>query len=219
MNNRLVGLYSAGGITGFLSGSLMLISSYLVLFHLTTTYAGTLGEQLEFVANYPLAGAVHGLYVVSLILLVPTLTALLKLLSNPPSTLSLLATGFSLFWIVTELIGHLSQTAPLQSLGLLHSDPGTKDMALAIYSVLREFSEALSLTSTFFCVITCLCFGLALIANKNRLSGYVFLAPIVPFPLELAIPDVGIQIHTILRGLALLHISSLLIRTGRRREF
>ena len=77
MNNRLVGLYSAGGITGFLSGSLMLISSYLALFHLTTTYAGTLGEQLEFVANYPLAGAVHGLYVVSLILLVPTLTALL----------------------------------------------------------------------------------------------------------------------------------------------
>ena len=69
MNNKPVGLYLIGGVAGFLSGVLMLVSSYIVVVRLQDAALGTPALKL--------VGVTHGLSVVSLILIVPTVIALL----------------------------------------------------------------------------------------------------------------------------------------------
>ena len=80
MNGKSAGLYLVGGITGLLSGILMFVSGCLVIFRLKETLIGTAEQQLGFIAHHPLSGIVHGLSVVSLILIVPTIIAVLNLL-------------------------------------------------------------------------------------------------------------------------------------------
>jgi len=215
MNSKFARLYLVAGITGVLSGILMLISGYLVIFRLRGAYFGTPDEQLEFVATQPLAGIVHGLSVASLILIVPTIITLLALFGGTATARGFLGAGFAVFWIVIGLVEHLCQTAPLRSLGELYSDLATREMALSIYHVSEGFWEALSLTATFFCVLMCLCCGLALIPRRNRLSGYVFLIAIVAFPIGLMARSVGIQLHVILRGVAFILFSGVLIQAAR----
>ena len=68
MNKKPVELYLIGGAAGFLSGVLMLVSSYIIVARLQDAALGTPALKL--------VGVTHGLSVVSLILIVPTVIAL-----------------------------------------------------------------------------------------------------------------------------------------------
>ena len=150
MNGKSTGLYLVGGIAGLLSGILMIVSGYLVMFHLKETFIGSAEQQLGFIAHHPLSGIVHGLSVVSLILIVPMIVALLALLGTTAPIRGFLGIGFAALWIFVEIVGHLSQTAPLRALGELYTNPSTNEMALSIYQVSQEFWEALSMTAASF---------------------------------------------------------------------
>ena len=202
MNNKPVELYLIGGAAGFLSGVLMLISSYLIVMRLQAAGLGT--PELK------LLGVTHGLSVVSLILIVPTVIALFVLLKTVVTARSYLGFGFATMWIVIEMVGHLAQTAPLRTLGELHADHPTH--AMAIYQVLGEYAEALLLTGTFFATLTALCYGLSLVGGRNRLGGYIFLLAALAFPIGKWIPMLGIQLHVVLRALAFLIVSGVLIK-------
>lgn len=218
MNGKSTRLHLVGGITGLLSGILMIVSAYLVMFHLRETFIGSAEQQLGFIAHHPLSGIVHGLAVVSLILVVPMIVAILDLLHTTASTRGSLATGFAVLWIIVEVVGHLSQTAPLRALGELYTDPSSREMALSIYQVSQEFWEALSMTAAFFCVLMCLCSGSALIAKPTRTSGYGLLIAAIAFPIGLLFPSIGIQLHAAVRGLAFIVLSSTLIQSSRTKE-
>ncbi len=202
MNNKPVELYLIGGAAGFLSGVLMLVSSYLIVMRLQAAALGT--------PVLKLLGVTHGLSVVSLILIVPTVIALFVWLKTGGMARSYLGLGFAVMWVVIEMVGHLSQTAPLRTLGELHADHPAH--AMAIYQVSGEFAEALLLTGTFFATLTALCYGLSLIGGRNRLAGYIFFLAILAFPLGRWIPVAGIQLHVVLRALAFLIVSGALIK-------
>ena len=172
MNNKPVGLHLIGGVTGLLSGILMLVSSYIVVMRLQDAALGTPALKL--------VGVTHGLSVVSLILIVPTIIALFVSLNATATARSYLGLGFATMWLVLEMVGHLSQTAPLRTLGELHADHPTH--AMAIYQVSEEFAEALLLTGTFFAALAALCYGLSLIGGWSRLAGYIFLIAVLAFP-------------------------------------
>lgn len=214
MNGKSAGVYLVGGITGVLSGILMIASAYLVMFHLRGTEIGSAEEQLGFIAQHPLAGIVHGLGVVSLILIAPTVIATLCLLGTTAPVRGSIATGFAALWVTVEIVGHLSQTAPLRALGELYTIPASSEMALSIYQVSQEFWEALSMTAAFFCVLMCLCSGSALAAKLSRTSGYALLIAAIAFPIGLLIHGVGIQLHVALRGLAFILLSVALIQNS-----
>ena len=208
MNKKPAELYLIGGAAGFLSGVLMLVSSYLVVMRLQAAALGT--PELK------LVGVTHGLSVVSLILIVPMVIALFVLLNTVVRTRSYLGLGFAAMWLVIEMVGHLSQTAPLRALGELHANHPTH--AMAIYQVSSEFTEALLLTGTFFASLTALCYGLSLIGGWNRLAGYTFLIAVLAFPIGMQISGIGIQLHVVLRALAFLIMSGALIKTATTEE-
>ena len=215
MKGKSIELYLVGGITGVLSGILMIAAAYIVMFHLRETFTESAKQQLGFIAHHPLSGIVHGLGVVSLILIVPTVIAKLNLLNTTASTRRSLAAGFAVLWVTVETIGHLFQTAPLRALGELYTQPSSSEMALSIYQVSQEFWEALSMTAAFLCVLTCLCTGSALAAKPTRASGYGLLIAAIAFPIGLLFPGVGIQLHVAVRGLAFILLSSVLIQNSR----
>ncbi len=208
MKNKPVELYLIGGAAGFLSGVLMLVSSYIIVMRLQAAALGT--PELK------LLGVTHGLSVVSLILIVPTVIALFVLLNSVVTARSYLGLGFATMWLVIEIVGHLSQTAPLRALGELHANHPAD--AMAIYQVSGEFTEALLLTGTFFASLTALCYGLSLIGGWNRLAGYIFLIAVLAFPIGMRIPEVGIQLHVALRALAFLIVSGVLIKIAATEE-
>lgn len=202
MNKKPVELYLIGGAAGLLSGVLMLVSSYIIVTRLQEVGLGALDLRL--------AGMTHGLIVVSLILIVPTVIALFALLSTVGTARSYLGLGFATMWLVIEMVGHLSQTAPLRALGDLHADRPTQ--AMAIYQISEEFAEALILTGTFFAALTALCYGFSFIGGWNRWAGYIFLVAVLAYPIGMWIPNVGIQLHVVLRTLGLLIVSGVLIK-------
>ena len=204
MNKKPVELYLIGGAAGFLSGVLTLVSSYIIVARLQAAALGT--PELK------LVGMTHGLIVVSLILIVPTVIALFALLNTVATARSYLGLGFAAMWVIIEIVGHLSQTAPLRALGDLHTDHPTH--AMAIYQISEEFAEALILTGTFFAALTALCYGLSLIGGWNRWAGYIFLIAVVAYPIGMWIPSVGIQLHVVLRTLAFLIVSGVLIKVA-----
>ena len=214
MNAKFARLYRVGGITGLLSGVLMIVYGYVVTFHLRETLIGSAKQQLEFISHHPLSGIVHGLSVVSLILIVPTTIALLTRLGATSPIRGLLGTGFATLWIIVDIVGHLSQTAPLRALGELYTIPASNEMALSIFQVSQEFWEALSMTATFVCALMCLCAGSALIATRTHPAGYAFLIAAIAFPIGVLIPSVGIQLHVVVRGLAFILLSGTLIQTS-----
>ena len=204
MKSKPIELYLVGGISGLLGGILMLISSYLLMFRVGSAYLGT--PELK------LVGIAHGLSVVSLILITPAVIALFTLLRTTAATRSHLGLGFALLWVGIGIVGHLSQTAPLRTLSELYDKPPSRETAMLIYHFSEEFWEALSRTSTFFAVLMSLCFGLALVANWNRPSGYLFLLAIIAFPIGFFIPQVDVQLHIILRSLGFIIAAGALIK-------
>ena len=96
MNHKPVGLNLIGGVAGLLSGILMLVSSYIVVMRLQDVALGTPALKL--------VGVTHGLSVVSLILIVPTVIALFVSLNATATTRSYLGLSFAAMWLVLEMV-------------------------------------------------------------------------------------------------------------------
>lgn len=212
MNDKPVKFYLVSGVTGLVGGILMSVAACIVMFQLQGAYVGEAKAKMEFIAGMPLVGITHGLSFVSLLLITPAVVASFVLFRSVATTRTSLGMTFALFWLVIEMIGHLSHTAPLRTLTELYNAEATQQIAIAIYSVSDEFWEALSRAAGFVAVLTFICYGLIFLAARNLLLSILILLACIAFPVGLVWPSVGLQPHVILRGLALIIISGVLIK-------
>ena len=201
MDKKLSSLYRLGGLTGGLSGFLMLGSSIWFIFGLSAISSLPSG----------MVGIYHGIGVVSIILLVPTLLAGYGLLSSDAGSRSTLGASFAIPWLVIELIAHCSQTAPLNSLSELASESATKAIGTSLYALWTEWGEALFMTGAFLCSLLAICYGSALHSWGNPVAGYLFLVSVIAFPVGVLL-DFGIQLHLLIRGIAFLFLGGILIQ-------
>lgn len=205
MDKKLSSLYRIGGVTGGLSGFLMLASSLWYIFGLSSIASET---QLESIGKI---GIFHGIGVITIILLVPTVLAGYGLLSSEANLRSTLGLSFAIPWLVIELIAHCSHTAPLNSLSELAGEPATATIGTALYTLWEEWGEALFMTGAFLCALFALCYGSALLSWGNQIAGYLFFLALIAFPAGILL-DLGIHLHVLIRGIAFLFFGGVLIR-------
>ena len=201
MDKKLSSLYRLGGLTGGLSGFLMLASSIWFIFGLSAISSLPSGT----------VGIYHGIGVVSIILLVPTLLTGYGLLSTDAGSRSTLGASFAIPWLVIELIAHCSQTAPLNSLSELAGESATKAIGTSLYALWTEWGEALFMTGAFLSSLLAVCYGSALLSWGNPVAGYLFLVSVIAFPVG-ALLGFGIQLHVLIRGIAFLFLGGILIQ-------
>lgn len=202
MDKKLSSLYRLGGLTGILSGFLMLASSIWFIFDLSSI--SSLSPDLGKI------GIFHGIGVVTTLLLVPTLLAGYGLLSSEAGSRSILGASFAIPWIVIELIAHCSQTAPLNSLSELAGEP-TAAIGTSLYALWAEWGEALFMTGAFLCALLLLCYGSALHSWGNSIASYLFFISIIAFPIGLFF-NLGVQLHVLIRGIAFLFLGGVLVQ-------
>ncbi|MCE2413095.1 hypothetical protein J4G07_03745 [Candidatus Poribacteria bacterium] len=208
MDKKLSSLYRLGGLTGGLSGFLMLASSIWFIFGLSTLSSLPSAEQLELIGKI---GVYHGIGVVSTILLVPMLLAGYGLLSSDAGSRSILGACFAIPWLTIELIAHCSQTAPLNLLSELASESTTAAISTSFYALWAEWGEALFMTGAFLCALLAICYGSALHSWGNPVAGYLFFVSVIAFPVGVLL-DFGIQLHVLIRGIAFLFFGGILIQ-------
>ena len=202
MDKKLSSLYRLGGLTGVLSGFLMLASSIWFIFDLSSI--SSLSPDLGKI------GAFHGIGVVTTLLLIPTLLAGYGLLSSEASSRSILGASFAIPWIIIELIAHCSQTAPLNSLSEFAGEP-TAAIGTSLYALWAEWGEALFMTGAFLCTLLLLCYGSALHSWGNSIASYLFFVAIIAFPVGLFL-NLGVQLHVLIRGIAFLFLGGILVQ-------
>ena len=208
MNKKLSSLYRLGGLTGILSGFLMLASSIWFIFDLSSISSLPSEEQLELMGKI---GVFHGIGVVTIILLVPTLLAGYGLLSSEANARSALGAGFAIPWLIIELIAHCSQTAPLNSLSELAGESSTAVIGTSLYALWAEWGEALFMTGAFLCALLAVCYGSALHSWGNPVASYLFFIAVIAFPIGTFL-NLGIQLHVLIRGIAFLFLGGILIQ-------
>lgn len=206
MDNRLSSLYRLGGLTGILSGVLMLAST---IWFFIISDPSIVSDPSQ--ADLGKIGIFHGIGVVTLILLVPTLLASYGLLSSEAHTRSALGASIAVLWITIELIAHCSQTAPINELSKLIGEGADTEIGKVFYTLWSEWSEALFMTGAFLCVLLALCYGSALYAWGNPVAAYLFFISIAAFPIGLAL-GLDIQLHVLTRGVAFLFLGGVLIQ-------
>ena len=206
MDNRLSSLYRLGGLTGILSGALMLASSIWFIVISDPSIVSDLSQ-----ADLGKIGIFHGIGVVTLIFLVPTLLASYGLLSSETPTRSALGASIAVLWITIELIAHCSQTAPINELSKLAGEDANAEIGKFFYMFWREWGEALFMTGAFLCVLMALCYGSALYAWGNPIAAYLFFISIVAFPAGLVL-GLDVQLHVLIRGIAFLFLGGVLIQ-------
>ena len=202
MDKKLSSLYRLGGLTGILSGFLMLASSIWFIFSLSSISSPTELGRL---------GIFHGIGVITIILLVPTLLAGYGLMSSEANSRSALGASFAIPWLIIELIAHCSQTAPLNSLSELAGESSTAAIGTSLYALWAEWGEALFMTGAFLCALLAICYGSALHSWGNPIAGYLFFLAMIAFPVGTLL-DFGIQLHVLIRGIAFLFLGGVLIQ-------
>ena len=203
MEKQLSSLYRLGGLTGILSGFLMVASSVWFIFSLSSISSDPSAEQFGSI------GIFHGIGVVTIILLVPTLLASYGLLSSEAQARSALGASIAILWLVIELVAHCSQTAPINALSELVGESAT--IGTPFYALWVEWGEALFMTGAFLCVLLALCYGSALQAWGNPVAAYLFFIAIIAFPAGIFL-DLGVQLHVLIRGIAFLFLGGVLIQ-------
>lgn len=210
MDRRLSSLYRLGGLTGILSGFLMLASSIWFLFDLSSILSLSSEEQLKVIGK---VGIFHGIGVGTLILLIPTLLASYGLLSSEAGTRSILGAAIAVSWLIIELTAHCSQTAPLRALSELAGESATASIGASLYVLWSEWGEALFMTGAFLCALLALCYGSALGSWGNPVASYLFYISIVAFPVGVILPgNYDLQLHVLTRGIAFLFLGGILIQ-------
>ena len=207
MNNRLSSLYRLGGLTGILSGVLMLAST---IWFFIISDPSSVSDPSQ--ADLGKIGIFHGIGVVTLILLVPTLLASYGLLSSETHTRSALGASIAVLWLTIELIAHCSQTAPVNALSELMTGEGANaEIGKVFYTIWGEWGEALFMTGAFLCVLLALCYGSALYAWGNPVAASLFFISIAAFPIGLVL-GLDLQLHVLIRGAAFLFLGGVLIQ-------
>ncbi len=209
MDRKLVSLYRLGGLTSILSGFLMLASSIWFILDLSSISSVQLEERFALLDK---TAVFHGIGVVTLILLIPTLLASCGLFYSIASTRTILGATFAVSWLIVELIAHCSQTAPLGALSKLTSAAATASIGAALYTLWAEWAEALFMTGAFLCVLLALCYSSALRTWGNQIASYLFFISILAFPIGVSLFDFGIQLHVLTRGIAFLFLGGILIQ-------
>ncbi len=205
MDRNLSSLYRLGGLTGILSGFLMLASSIWFIFGLSFILSE---KQFELIGRI---GVFHGIGVLTLILLIPTLLASYGLLSSEAGTRSILGATFAVSWLIIELIAHCSQTAPLNELSKLANETSTASIGESLYTLWVEWGEALFMTGAFLCALLAICYGSALGAWGNSIGMYLFFISIIAFPVGVIL-NMDIQLHILTRGIAFLFLGGILLQ-------
>ena len=136
MEKRLSSLYRLGGLTGILSGLLMIASSIWFIFALSSMSSPPSAEQFGRI------GIFHGIGVVTIILLAPTLLASYGLLSSEAQARSALGSSIAILWLVIELIAHCSQTAPINALSELVGESATATIGAPVYDLWVEWGRS-----------------------------------------------------------------------------
>lgn len=195
-------LFFMGGLSSILGGILMLLASIWFIIQ---------GEQ-----NPDLKPVIHGISIVILILIVPTIIAITVLLNKDVKTGALLGLGFATLWIVMELFAHGSQTAPLKKLNELLPDTESniESIETAVKWVWNEWSEALELTGSFFFTLAALCYGLSLRSWGNPTSAYLLLIAAIAFPITM-IPGINYYWFILIRGISFLFLGGVLMLATR----
>ena len=211
MDKQLSALYRLGGLTGILSGFLMLASSIWFIFGLSSIVLFPSAEQFGKI------GFFHGIGVVTLILLVPTLLASYGLLSSEAHTRSALGASIAVLWLVIELVAHCSQTAPINELSKLAGETATSEIGESLYILWAEWGESLFMTGAFLCALLALCYGSALHTWGNPIASYLFFISIIAFPVGIFLKSsghlhYGIELHVLIRGIAFLFLGGVLIQ-------
>ncbi|RKU14871.1 hypothetical protein C6503_14375 [Candidatus Poribacteria bacterium] len=211
MDKQLSALYRLGGLTGILSGFLMLVSSIWFIFGLSSIVSFPSADQFGKI------GIFHGIGVVTLILLVPTLLASYGLLSSEAHTRSALGASIAVLWLVMELVAHCSQTAPINELSKLVGEAAPTQIGESFYILWSEWGESLFMTGAFLCALLALFYGSALHAWGNPIAGYLFFISIIAFPIGIFLKyrgylHYGIELHVLIRGLAFLFLGGVLIQ-------
>ncbi len=210
MDRKFSSLYRLGGLTGILSGFLMLASSIWFIFGLSPQPE----EGFELIGRI---GIFHGIGVVTLIFLIPTLLASYGLLSSEAGTRSILGATFAVSWLIIELIAHCSQTAPLNELSKLANETSTASIGESLYTLWVEWGEALFMTSAFLCALLAICYGSALGAWGNSIGMYLFFISVIAFPVGVIL-NMDIQLHMLTRGIAFLFLGGILLQAPAEEE-
>lgn len=197
MNDDSKSLYFLGGVTAFFSGLLMIFLSYWFAFRPETTH-----------------DIMHGVGVIMLILVVPTVVAVTVLLIKDVKTGALLGVGFAILWIVLELTAHCSQTAPLKMLNELMQETASENFGSNFKEVWEEWGDALKLISAFSFSVAALCYGVSLRAWGNPASAYLLIFSAIVFAITFT-PYVSFYWHILIRGIAFLFLAGVLMQASR----
>ncbi|MYK18056.1 hypothetical protein F4055_07800 [Candidatus Poribacteria bacterium] len=189
----------------------MLASSIWFIFGLSSILSE---KQFELIGRI---GVFHGIGVLTLILLIPTLLASYGLLSSEAGTRSILGATFAVSWLIIELIAHCSQTAPLNELSKLANETSTASIGESLYTLWVEWGEALFMTGAFLCALLAICYGSALGAWGNSIGMYLFFISIIAFPVGVIL-NMDIQLHILTRGLAFLFLGGILLQAPAEEE-
>ncbi len=186
-------LYSFGGISAILSGILMVFISIWFLF------------KFE---NRP--DVMHGISIVMLILVVPTVIALTALLVKEVKTGTLLGVGFAGLWILLELIAHCSQSAPLKYINEMLRNTATQDFGQNFNKVWSEWGNALMMIAAFSFSVAAICYGISIRKWGNTASAYLLILSAIVFLITF-IPLVDLYWHILIRGIAVLFLGGVLL--------
>ncbi|MYB65759.1 hypothetical protein F4X73_13800 [Candidatus Poribacteria bacterium] len=191
MSDNSKSLYNFGGITAVISGLAMIFLGYWFTFE-----SDKLNE------------AMHGVGVVTTILLVPTIIATTILLIKDAKNGTLLGIGFATIWIIFELLAHSLQTAPLKEIGVVIA--AETAIGTAIESVWLSLVEAMTLIGLFFFVISAVFYGISMHKWGNTISAILFfLTAIASIPTFFG---VEFDLHLFIRGITFLFLGGVLIQ-------
>lgn len=194
MSDNSKSLYNFGSITAVISGLAMIFLGYWFTFQRDN-----------------LIEAMHGVGVVTSILLVPTIIATTILLIKDAKNSALLGFGFATFWIMFELLAHSSQTAPLKEIGALIDEETTQEIGTAIKSVLTNSVEAMTFIGLFFFIVSAVFYGVSMRKWGNTISAnLLFISAIV----SIATFFIGVEFnwHLFVRGITFLFLGGVLFQ-------
>ena len=191
MSDNSKSLYNFGGITAVISGLAMIFLGYWFTFQSDNLYE-----------------AMHGVGVVTIILLVPTIIATTVLLIKDAKNHALLGIGFATIWIIFELLAHSLQTAPLKEIDVVIET--TQEIGTAIELVWLSSVEAMTLIGLFFFAVSAVFYGISMHKWGNSISAILFfLTAIASIPTFF---DVEFYLHLFVRGITFLFLGGVLIQ-------
>jgi hypothetical protein len=221
-SGRFSGFYKSAGILSLIAGVLSLVSLALTTTIIAAYEASSLTDQLQFASQRPLTGIIHGLGVLTLILVVPVVMAIFVRYRDQRPTLAYLGLGYGLLWLTLGLVGHLIRTSPLKELSHAFAAASADQTSSipTIYLFASELWTALTRTSGVFAALAWLFFGRALITSAGKayiVAGWLGQVNIAFYIVALGTGALGLAIQNGALGLTWLVLGVGLIKDERRR--